>query len=158
MSERVAAMFSLLLATAIPLAGCVRAGSSRPGGSEVHRHEDASFQTEREAYELARPVFEKYCAACHTTATGSAAALEHFSMDGYPFAGHHSDDIGAAIRAALGAAGGSPTMPKGRPGIVRGDELRLVLDWADAFDRKHTGGAVPDDHSHGSTEDEHHDH
>jgi hypothetical protein len=93
---------------------------------------------ETRAYEQARPVFEKYCAACHTErarGTEHAEALLHFSMDRYPFGGHHAGEIGAEIREVLGAADSEPTMPPTTPGVVRGDELALVLAWANAFDR-----------------------
>ena len=38
-------------------------------------------------------------------------------------------------------------MPKDRPGAIRGDDLRAILDWADAFDRAHVE-ANPSDHHH----------
>lgn len=67
-------------------------------------------------------------------------------MDGYPFGGHHADQISATIREVLGTTGERATMPRDRPGIVRGDELRLVLDWADAFARAHPADRA---HQHG---------
>lgn len=105
--------------------------------------------TEDQAYERARPVFEKYCAKCHTSAGGNPAALLHFSMDRYPFAGHHKAQIGSAIRRVLGASGQPATMPQDRPGAVQGDELRAMLAWADAFDRAHAAsGPAEHDHQH----------
>ncbi len=91
---------------------------------------------ERVAYERARPVFEQYCASCHTTAGRQAktATLKHFSMDSYPFGGHHADQITVTIRRVLGATGKRPTMPPDRRGAVKGKELDLILAWADAVD------------------------
>ena len=95
------------------------------------------------AYARARPVFEAHCASCHTDRGGSSdpRALAHFSMDTYPFGGHHAAEIGGAIRGVLGADGSKPTMPKDRPGAVKGSELELVLAWAEAFERAHSDSA-----------------
>jgi hypothetical protein len=93
----------------------------------------------RAAYERARPVFEKYCTKCHTTGgtQSKKAALQHFTMDQYPFGGHHASAVAASIREVLGAGGEEPSMPRDEPGAVQGEELALVLAWADAFDRAH---------------------
>ncbi len=94
---------------------------------------------ETAAYERARPVFERQCVKCHTAA-GSAAdptAIEHLDLATYPFGGHHAGEAGAAVREALGATGQPPTMPDDHPGAVQGDDLKLVLAWADAFDAAH---------------------
>jgi mono/diheme cytochrome c family protein len=95
------------------------------------------------AYERAKPILEKYCASCHTKggAATSKEALEHFSMDGYPFGGHHANEIGAVVRKSLGASGSKPTMPRGKPGVVKGDDLAAILAWADAFDAAHPPAA-----------------
>ncbi|MCC6968679.1 MAG: hypothetical protein IT434_00515 [Phycisphaerales bacterium] len=121
------------------------AGAAAPPAEEApHEHGlAASEPTEQEAYERARPVFERYCASCHTRGAGKRAALRHFTMDRYPFGGHHADQISSTIREVLGADGQPATMPKDRPGAVQGDELRIVLDWAEAFDRAHAAA----DHS-----------
>jgi len=74
--------------------------------------------------------------------------LEHFSMDGYPFGGHHASEVGSVVREALGAAGKPAVMPKDHPGAVMGDDLALVLVWADAFDHHHGGG-----HAHHDDDD-----
>lgn len=103
----------------------------------------ASELSEQEAYERARPVFERYCASCHTSGTGERAALRHLTMDRYPFGGHHADQISSTIREVLGADGQPATMPKDRPGAVRGDDLRIILEWAEAFERAHAAA----DHS-----------
>ena len=102
----------------------------------------ASPLSEQEAYERAKPVFQRYCAGCHTSSSGKAEALRHFSMDSYPFGGHHADQVATTIRDVLGVTGKAATMPLDRPGAVRGEELRVILDWADAFDRAHP----PSDH------------
>jgi hypothetical protein len=128
------------LALWVAAAGCGagQTSSDRSQGSTPAAREADPMTQEMHAYEQARPVFEKYCAACHTErdrGTEHAEALLHFSMDGYPFGGHHADEIGAEVRAVLGAADNEPTMPPDNPGVVRGEELALVLAWADAFDR-----------------------
>jgi hypothetical protein len=107
---------------------------------------EALLAAEMGAYEAARPVFEEYCASCHTTKTArpsrkQKATLGHFSMDSYPFAGHHAHEMGETVRKVLGATGARPTMPKDSPGAVAGEALALVLAWADAWDAAHAAGA-----------------
>lgn len=99
---------------------------------------------ERAAYDRARPVFERHCAACHTSEGEMATrgSLRHFVMDDYPFGGHHAHDIAAEIRRVLGATGRRPTMPRGDAGSVQGDDLAAILAWADAFDRAHSGSSL----------------
>ena len=70
-------------------------------------------------------------------------------MDAYPFGGHHAAEITASIREVLGTTGKHPTMPRDDPGAVDGEELKLILAWADAFDKTHPAGA---------SERHHHDH
>ncbi len=98
---------------------------------------------ETTAYTNAKPLFEKYCASCHSKGQRGAKAktLEHFETTTYPFGGHHAMEVGKNVRKALGIGGGKPTMPKTRPGIVKGDELARFAAWADAFDASHAGGA-----------------
>ena len=120
-----------------PMVRAARADAP-PAEEAPHEHGPAASEpSEQEAYERARPVFERYCASCHTSGAGKRAALRHFTMDQYPFGGHHADQISSTIREVLGANGRPATMPKDRPGAVQGDELRIVLDWAEAFDRAH---------------------
>lgn len=97
---------------------------------------------ERTAYEKAKPVFDAHCSSCHTTSGSKSGkkALSHFTMDAYPFGGHHTATMSATIREVLGATGSAPTMPRDKPGAVKGEELKLVLAWADAYDRAHSGG------------------
>jgi mono/diheme cytochrome c family protein len=107
---------------------------------------------ETAAYEKARPVFESYCAKCHTKngmlVTGKK--LGHFDMTTYPFGGHHAAEIAGQIRKSLGIDGSKPTMPFDKKGAVQGDELALIAAWADAFDAAHQGAAHEGhgDHAH----------
>ena len=69
-------------------------------------------------------------------------ALLHLAMDTYPFGGHHANEVGKVVRAALGmGGGGKATMPSDEPGTVAGEDLRLILAWAEAFDRAHPAPA-----------------
>jgi hypothetical protein len=88
------------------------------------------------AYQAAKPVFDKYCAGCHVKGERGAkkSALKHFDMTTYPFGGHHAGELGGEIREVLGATGKKPTMPMKNAGAVKGEELALILAWADAFD------------------------
>jgi mono/diheme cytochrome c family protein len=106
---------------------------------------------ETAAYERARPVFETYCAGCHTKGGKNASKkkLEHFDMTAYPFGGHHAGEMGTTVRKVLGIDGSKPTMPRGKPGAVQGDELAAIAAWADAFDAAHKGGAHEAHQGHG---------
>ena len=103
------------------------------------------------AFENAKPVFEKYCAKCHSKdgAKQSATKREHFEMTKYPFGGHHAMDVHNEIRKVLGVTGKKPTMPSDKPGVVKGEELELIKAWADAFDASHKGGAHEGHDAHG---------
>jgi mono/diheme cytochrome c family protein len=94
---------------------------------------------ETAAWEAAKPVFEKYCASCHTKDGKKAAKkkLDHFDMTSYPFTGHHAETIGFTIREVLGVTGKKPTMPFDNKGAVQGDELALIVRWADAWQAAH---------------------
>jgi hypothetical protein len=91
-----------------------------------------SAEDERLAYERARPVLERYCASCHRSSAQNArsSSLRHFSMDRYPFGGHHANTIGTTILFVLGVTRPRPSMPMDQPGAVVGEELRAVTDWA----------------------------
>lgn len=106
---------------------------------------------ETAAYDKAKPVFAKYCASCHQQGQKKAKkeSLEHFDITTYPFGGHHAMELGEAVRDVLAITGGKPTMPKGKPGSVKGEELALIASWADAFDASHAGGAHEGHGDHG---------
>ena len=108
---------------------------------------------EQAAYERARPVFEKYCARCHASAGAKSTekTLGHFSIDRYPFGGHHAATAGATVREVLGVGGKAATMPKDDPGAVKGAELDAVVEWSKAFDASHAAGL----HHHGDEGEEH---
>lgn len=112
------------------------------------------------AYEAAKPVFDKFCAGCHTKAGPGAkkGTLAHFETTNYPFQGHHTDEMAASIRKTLGVGGGRATMPRNKPGSVQGEDLALILKWADAFDASHVSGAHEDKskhHGHGAASKHH---
>lgn len=69
-------------------------------------------------------------------------------MDRYPLGGHHADEIGSMVRQSLGASGSPATMPRDHPGVIEGDELRVILEWADAFDRAHPASHGGGGHTH----------
>ncbi|MGN6109642.1 MAG: c-type cytochrome [Kofleriaceae bacterium] len=98
---------------------------------------------ETAAYEKAKPVFVKYCASCHQKGGRKANKknLDHFDMTSYPLGGHHAAEIGEEVREVLGIGGGKPTMPAGKPGSVKGEELALIAAWVDAFEAARAGGA-----------------
>ena len=106
---------------------------------------------ETAAFEKAKPVFDKYCASCHTQGPkAKKKTLDHFDMTTYPFGGHHAMEISKEIREVLAIGGGKPTMPRGKPGAVKGEELASIAAWADAFDAAHAGGAHEGQgHDHG---------
>jgi hypothetical protein len=109
------------------------------------------------AFEKAKPVFDKWCAKCHSKSgrKQSASKREHFDMTTYPFGGHHAMDVHNEVRKALGLAGQKPTMPADNKGAVKGAELEAIKAWADAFEASHEGGAHEGhghrhgDHKHG---------
>ena len=108
----------------------------------------AAIAAEESALAKARPVLERACFPCHTTAGAKASklAIEHLSMDAYPFTGEHAITAGADVRVALGVESGKPaTMPKKAPGTVTGADLDALVAWSRAFDASHAAGA----HDHG---------
>lgn len=126
--------------------------ASQPAPTELSAEE--LRVAEQRAYERARPVFERHCSKCHTSGGKQAkrGALRHFSMDAYPFGGHHAGEMAATIREVLGATGEEATMPDDDPGSVQGEELAAVLEWAAAFERSYAAGlqgAAHDAHGHG---------
>lgn len=103
------------------------------------------------AFENAKPVFDKWCAKCHSKdgKAASAKKREHFDMTTYPFGGHHAMEVSGEIREVLGLTGKKPTMPADKKGAVVGDDLELIKAWADAFDASHQGGAHEGHGGHG---------
>lgn len=108
--------------------------------------------SETAAWEIAKPVFEKACATCHTTAGKKASKkkLDHFNVDSYPPGGHHTATVGFTIRDVLGISGKKATMPYDKPGSVKGDDLAKIKAWTDAWEAAEKGGAHPaaGDHHH----------
>jgi len=101
------------------------------------------MRVEMAAYQRARPVFEEQCGGCHVpdpTRKKIKKAVAHFSMASYPFHGHHQGELGQAIRVVIGGAGTPATMPKDDPGSMKGDDLKVLLAWADAFDAAREAG------------------
>ena len=113
---------------------------------------------ERAAYDKVKPVFDKYCAGCHAKdgKQASAKKLDHFEMTSYPFGGHHVATLGPTIRKVLAIDGGKATMPYGKIGSVKGDDLAAITAWVKAWDAAQVAGAHPaaphhdhhDDHDH----------
>jgi hypothetical protein len=112
----------------------------------------ALLAAEAAAWQTARPVFDRACASCHTTAGKKSAKkkLDHFSFDAYPPGGHHTATIGFTIRDALGINGKKATMPFDKPGSVNGDDLAKIKAWTDAWEAAEKGGVHPpvEDHHH----------
>ncbi|MBN4050134.1 hypothetical protein JYT28_00100 [Desulfobulbus sp. AH-315-M07] len=111
-------------------------------------------------YERARPVFEKHCVRCHVRGNSgwSEEVLAHLDMSSYPFGGHHASEVGGTIRKALGDRGAKATMPKDKPGIVQGDELTVVLSWANAFEAAHPSTKDAGGHDHSGHDHSGHNH
>jgi mono/diheme cytochrome c family protein len=116
---------------------------AQPAAPTAEQVKAELLAAETAAFERAKPVFDKYCANCHSKAgrKQSAAKREHFDMTTYPFDGHHAMDVHNEIRVVLGLTGLKPTMPADKKGAVKGAELDLIKAWADAFDASHKGGA-----------------
>jgi uncharacterized membrane protein len=144
------------------VAGCSSPHSHAPAGQvkdPVPMVENAAgkaelLAVEKAAFEKAKPVFDKWCAKCHSKdgKNASQKKLDHFDMTTYPFGGHHAMEISSEIRKSLGIGGGSPRMPADNKGAVRGEELELIKAWADAFDASHAGGAHEGHSGHGEHE------
>jgi hypothetical protein len=142
--------------------GLVFSGTALAHGGHEHGASAPSVVSadEKAAYDRAEPVFAKFCFACHSTKTGhkNEKALEHMNMDAYPFGGHHAQEAGSAIREVLGGTGKPPTMPDDDPGAVKGDDLKVVLAWADEFDKSHPRDSEGDHDGAGHAEEHDHDH
>lgn len=98
---------------------------------------------ERSAWETAKPVLTKHCATCHTRdgQKVSKRKLEHLDLGPYPPTGHHATTIGTTMRDVLGLGSKRPTMPYGKAGSVKGDELAAIKAWIDAWNAAEKAGA-----------------
>jgi mono/diheme cytochrome c family protein len=112
---------------------------------------------EATAWDTAKPVFEKACASCHTSAgkKSSKKKLDHFNFDTYPPGGHHTATIGTTIREVLGLSGEKPTMPYDKPGSVQGDDLAKMKAWTDAWAAADKAGAHSASGAHDHGDDDH---
>lgn len=102
-----------------------------------------AMDAELAAFENAKPVFEKACKSCHFKGQKNASAkkLAELDITSYPFGGKHGNT--ADIKKVLGIGGGKATMPKGKPGSVKGDDLAAIEAWANAYDAAEAAGAHP---------------
>jgi hypothetical protein len=100
-----------------------------------------ALAAEMATVEKAKPVVEGFCKGCHLKGEKNAKAktLGSFDITTYPFTGKHSST--KDIREVLGIGGGKPTMPKNKPGSVKGDDLAAISAWADAYDAAEAAGA-----------------
>ena len=162
-------IYLVSIVASIALSACSgksKGGPTTPGGGEGSASTatpDAStprspeqvkadlFTAETRAYDAAKPVFENYCAGCHSPdgKMSSAKKLDHLDVSTYPFGGEHKDTITVVLRHALGIDGAKPIMPKDKPGAVKDDELALIAAWADAYDAAENGGAHADKPAYG---------
>lgn len=94
---------------------------------------------ERAAFDRAKPVFDRYCIACHTKRgkQKTQKRLDAIDFTKYPPAGRYAKIVGGAVRDVLGQSGVPATMPFDRKGAVVGDELAVVMAWVDAWARAH---------------------
>jgi hypothetical protein len=117
---------------------------AEPGPAAADSKADL-LASETAAWATTRPVLEKACATCHTSAGKKATKkkLGHFSFDSYPPSGHHTSTIGFTIRDVLGLSGKKPTMPYDKPGSVQGDDLAKIKAWTDAWEAAEKAGAHP---------------
>jgi mono/diheme cytochrome c family protein len=128
---------------AAPAAPAAPARPAEPPAPDPAKIKADLLAAETAAYEQAKPVFDKHCARCHVKGGKLATKkkLEEVDMTSYPFGGKHAAEIGEEIREVLGFGGHKVTMPFDKKGAVKGDELALIMAWADAFDASHKGGA-----------------
>jgi hypothetical protein len=136
-----------VLAALVCLLGLAISAAAGAHGPATKLH-GAVTPAETQAFDEARPAFERHCFRCHSRdvqhtkdakAKPKAKALSHLDMTAYPFGGHHAGAAGAAVLEALGV-GPQPTraiMPPDKPGSVPADDLRLIRAWAEAFAAAH---------------------
>jgi uncharacterized membrane protein len=139
--ERLTHTIPLTVIASVATAAVAAAAFAHGGHTSAKRHKPTP--DELAAFKEAKPAFERHCFRCHTTVGKKAKrkALEHMSMDAYPFGGHHAGEAGKAVRQVLGVEGGaSATMPADDKGAVAGDDLAKIVAWAAAFDRAQAAG------------------
>jgi hypothetical protein len=134
----------------IGLAGVLASAAVWAHGASSKLHGPVTT-AEKQAFDEARPVFERHCFGCHTKdgqndgksgARAKAKARAHVDMTSYPFGGHHAGEAGAAVLTALGLGPDHKraSMPPDDPGALTGEELRLIRAWAEAFSAAHGSG------------------
>lgn len=128
-------------APAAPAAPTAAEEPAKPAEPDPAQVKADLLAAETTAFEAAKPVFTKFCESCHVQGKRNATKkkLEELDITSYPFAGKHNK--AKDIREVLAIGGGKPTMPKGKPGAVKGDDLALIAAWADAWDAAEQGGA-----------------
>ena len=116
---------------------------AEPPAPDPEQIKKEAMDAELAAFEKAKPVFETSCKSCHFKGQKNASAkkLAEFDITTYPFAGKHGN--AKDVRTVLGIGGGKPTMPKTKPGSVKGDDLAAIAAWADAWDAAEAAGAHP---------------
>jgi hypothetical protein len=140
-------LHSCARAMLIGLVGVVASATVWAHGASSKLHGEVTA-TERQAFEEARPAFERHCFRCHskdgpkdgkTSTKAKAQARAHVDMTSYPFGGHHAGEAGPAILTALGLGPEHKraTMPSDDPGSVTDEDLRLIRAWAEAFSVAH---------------------
>ena len=141
MPRRLPCSTSLTIIASVAIAAVSAAAFAHGGHASARKHKPTP--EELAAFQQAKPAFERHCFRCHTT-TGKKEkrkALEHMSMDAYPFGGHHASEAGKAVREALGVGGNAKvTMPADDKGAVAGDDLAKIVAWSEAFDLAQPGG------------------
>lgn len=120
----------------------------RPAKTDPDKVKVDLFATEKAAYDKAKPAFQMYCATCHTKSGKKATRkkLDHFDMTTYPFAGEHAKSIGNEIRVVLAIDGAKKaSMPEGKPGSVKADDLAAITAWTEAWRAAGAAGVHPAD-------------
>ena len=124
-----------------PPAEAKPAPPAEPPAPDPEALKKEAMDAETAAFEKAKPTFEGFCKGCHVKGQKNANAKKLAALDigAYPFTGKHANP--KDIRVVLGIGGGKPTMPKTKPGSVKGDDLAAISAWADAWDAAEAAGA-----------------
>jgi mono/diheme cytochrome c family protein len=131
---------SAVVALLITLGACGNPAEAAPPPAPA---KGDPLAAETKAWKAAQPVFEKYCAHCHTDGGAKATKkkLNRFNFTSYPPIGTRAKTIGITVREVLGLSGGKPKMPADKPGSVAGEELAQIKAWADAWEAADKAGA-----------------